>query len=96
MCLSFVYLYPINVITDRAYILCWTLHDPKEGLSILKNKHVSPKAFDLRNFKNAQKKYLKIRELFLYCFTLHKEKMLTDRATIKSKKEEVYYRNGPN
>ena len=68
MCLSFVYLYPINVITDRAYILCWTLHDPKEGLSILKNKHVSPKAFDLRNFKNAQKKYLKIRELFFVLF----------------------------
>ena len=70
MCLSFVYLYPINVITDRAYILCWTLHDPKEGLSILKNKHVSPKAFDLRNFKNAQKKIFENPRTF-FCIVLH-------------------------
>ena len=36
-------------------------------------------------FKKCAKKSVKIRELFFcYCFILYKEKMLTDRSTIKS------------
>ena len=33
------------------------------------------------------KKIFENPRTFLYCFTLNKEKMLTDRATIKSKKK---------
>ena len=80
ICLS-VCLYTINVKngwTDRAQILCGTSRDPRKGLWMIKN-------FYFVRFWKCAKKYYEIRKLFfVFCFILYIDKMLTEKATIKS------------
>jgi len=49
------------------------------------SKKLYLKVFIFIKFENARKKYYEIRKLFCFCFILYKEKMLTDRAAIKSR-----------
>jgi len=62
--------------------------DPREDLPMLRiTKSCIQKLLIFVKFKKCANEYLKIRELFCYCFLLYKRKtliVLTKRATIKS------------
>ena len=74
-----------NGWTDWAQILCGTSYDPREGLWILEiTKCVSTSLCFCSILKNAWKNIMKSANFCCHCFTLYKEKMLTDRATNKS------------
>ena len=68
-----------NGWTDRVQILCGTSRDPREGLWIIKILKICiSKFYIFVKFWRCAKKF------FCFCFVLYKEKMLTDKTTIKS------------
>jgi len=72
-----------NGWTDRAQILCWISHDPREGSRMLKITKICVKSFwVLLNFENARNNISKSTNFFV--IVLKCTKMLTDRSTIKS------------
>ena len=71
----------------RAQILCWTSHDPRETLWMLKIQNCCSKVFNFCKSLKMSEKILANPQTFclLLFYTAYKEKMLTDRDKIKSR-----------
>ena len=80
----YVCLFVFNNWTDRAKILCGTLHDPREGLRMLRiTKNCLRTILILENFLKSTKNIIKFYFFVCYCFILYKEKMCTDEPQFK-------------
>ena len=87
---QFVCLYPINVKTAeliRPKFCVGPQETPGKVYEWSKFQKFMFKSFYFVKFWKCTKKYYELRNL-LFVFALYKEKMLTDKATIKSKNKD--------
>ena len=87
----YVCLYPINVKTAepiRPKFCVWPHVTPGRFMNDQNFQNLCFKVLYFCKILKSAKKYNKIRN-FLFCFILYKEKMLTDKATIKGCKMDA-------